>query len=791
MPELPDRPHSRDRTEQSRTAASYALIALLPAIACFLGGGTQKWEEGVVFVLLGAYLLVRPPRFSLGLTTNCVLIAFVISAALTFLPVGWFHLPSWRTAVIEDLTIKLPGTVSPQPWITASAFVSLLGGVCWLYLVSTLDLELRAVRVLLRLFVTSIVFLAAISMMFYWAHAAFPFWINQRGFGPFPNRNQTADLFGITSVVLLACGQDDVRRGRIRWVLWVIALGILIAAIILNFSRAGIGILVGGSALWIIAVALRQRSNATIALGVSFLLILASAILLLGGQTLARFQQWGTAGPGISTDFRWKIFRDTFRLIGDSPWCGIGLGNFDSVFGFFRRESVGELRSLHPESDWLWLWSEAGWLPVVLTIVGAALIMRRVLPLQEGTNQRFRLAALIAAAIFAVHGLVDVSGHRLGTAFAGLFLLGLAVYRPLGLPRSASVSVVFRFLGLLLILAGGSWVVATRARLPLAGTVGVGNAKQLSALANRGRNFNETILLTSRALDWAPLDWQLYFFRGLAEVAANKPGDALDDFRRARFLEPIAYELPLAEGNAWLSSQPVLAATAWRDALRKAGSHRSEVYASMLTSATLHSPEVRQILEEVGLGQPDLALAYLGRLSGEPFRRGVEEFLKRDPTLQVLSETAKLAFFDLWSERGDLNALAETVRRHPEWMSYAWLGMAKYDASKNDFRAAFDLTQRFGEAVALPRAASDAPVAELQKRYYANPDNYSVGYALYRAELQQGRIDDALNVARHFNERRGSPAYFHYLEAECWARKQNWERAWNAWLAYHNAPRSR
>jgi tetratricopeptide (TPR) repeat protein len=283
------------------------------------------------------------------------------------------------------------------------------------------------------------------------------------------------------------------------------------------------------------------------------------------------------------------------------------------------------------------------------------------------------------------------------------------------------------------------------------------------------------------------LDWQLYFYRGLAEVAVNKTPDALGDFRRARFLVPIAYELPVAEGNAWLSSQPILAATAWRDALRKAGPHRPEVFASMLTNATLRNPEVGHILQEVGLSQPDLALSYLGRLQGEPFRQGVDLLLKTDPKLDTLGETQKLAFFDLWSEHGDLNDLSLQIQRHPEWLNYAWLGMAKYKASKSDFHGAYDLTQRFGDAVALPRTSADASLEDLQKRYSTNPDNYGVGYALYLAQVRQGRIDDALNIARHFSERSNSPAYFHFLEARCWAAKQNWERAWTAWLAYRKA----
>src|SRR5438132_3054805 len=97
--------------------------------------------------------------------------------------------------------------------------------------------------------------------------------------------------------------------------------------------------------------------------------------------------------------------------------------------------------------------------------------------------------------------------------------------------------------------------------------------------------------------------------------------NAVDDFRRARFLEPIAYEVALAEGNAWLPYRPILAVTAWREALRRAGPLRPEVYASMLSDASLSSPEVSPFLEAIGLSEHDLALTYLDRLSDATFNR--------------------------------------------------------------------------------------------------------------------------------------------------------------------------
>jgi O-antigen ligase len=791
---MPDPVHSKSPSRRSRSltqTGSGAVAALLPVLACFLGGATQKWAEGIVVGLLGFFLLLRPPRLSLGLASNTVFVLFAGVGAIAFLPARWFFLPAWRSILVGDFGTSLPQTASAQPWISLTCLLSLIAGASWLYLVSTQELDLRAVRFQLRLFVTGIVLLAAISILFYMAHFSPSFWINVRGFGPFPNRNQTGDLLGITAIVLLACGQDDLRHSRKRWMLWLIGLGILITAIILNFSRAGVIILVGGSALWIAVVAFRVRSRARLALGVSFLLLLFSALLVLGGATVERFHILQSGDSSALADFRWKIFHDAFDLIRASPWCGVGLGNFEALFATFRRESITEMRVLHPESDWIWLWTELGWPAVLLAMVGAALLVRHVLPLKEGTNQRFRLAALVGAVCFAAHGLVDVSGHRVGTAYAGLFLLGAALHRPLSLKRSVIVPLIFRLVGVGLLISGISWTMAERKKTLLPGSVGVTVVKELSPVAIRGRNFAEAIALNTRALEWAPLDWQLYFARALAEVEAKQADAALDDFRRARFLEPNSWEVPLAEGTAWLATQPIYAATAWREALRRtqSESHRLGVYASMLEKAAIENPEVGRILEEIGVTRHDLVLAYLSRVSGDRFNQELQRFLKNDPDLHTLTEPEKLAIFTLWSERGDADELARQVEEHPDWMAAAWLGVAKSKAARNDFRTAYQLTQKYGEAVAMPRLNESGSLEELQNRYYASPDNYATGYALYRQQMQRGRVDDALLTARHFSERAKAPAYFHFLEAQAWAEKQNWERAWKAWLAYRDATR--
>jgi len=763
-------------------------IPLLPVLACFLGGATQKWSEGIVLALLGLLLLVNPPRFTLGPAVNAILAALIACTATAFLPARWFFQPAWRLVLTNDFDIALPATLSPQPWISLGCFISFLAGLSWLYYMSTVDLDLREVRSQLRTFTTWIVLLAALCLALRYAHTTLPFWHNERGFGPFPNRNQTANLFGLAAIVLLACGQDDIRHSRKRWIVWVFGLAVLVAAIILNFSRAGVLLLVVGSALWLAVFALRKSSAARIALGISVLLILLTVMLVFGGQTFERFNLRSGDMGGVASDLRWAIFRDALQLIRASPWCGIGLGNFDDIFAIFRDASLTASRTIHPESDWFWFWVEAGWPAILLTIAGFALLVWRVFPLQEGTNQRFRVAALIAAFLFVLHGIVDVAGHRVGTAFAAIFFLGLALRRPLELRRSFLVSLVFRFVGIVLLLFGIVWVFATRYDKSLPGGVGVENELTLASAANRGRNFDNTIGRANRAIEWAPVKWQPYFLRAIAKVGAkHPPADALADFRRARFLEPNVYEIPYEEGIVWLTTEPNLAITAWREALRRAGPQRSEVYGRMLALATQYNPRVYQSLEEFGMVHHDLALVFLEHAGGAPFMAALHRFLEHDPTLQTFSIDEKKKFFTYWAERGDAAAMVREIETHPEWMSHAWRGVAKYHAQQKDFRKAYEVSRRFEEPPALPAEAQGSSIDQLRQALHASPDNYGIGFQLYCEQMRAGKIDEALVTVRHFTEQLTCPRYFHFLEAEAWAAKEDWERAWKAWEKYQAA----
>src|SRR5207244_13422101 len=101
--------HERHNATPGR-GLSHAFIALLPVLACFLGGGTQKWGEGIVVVLLGLYLLANPPGFSLGLALNLVLLALFDSAVVAVLPARLFLYSSCLAFYFFFLSIYLPNS---------------------------------------------------------------------------------------------------------------------------------------------------------------------------------------------------------------------------------------------------------------------------------------------------------------------------------------------------------------------------------------------------------------------------------------------------------------------------------------------------------------------------------------------------------------------------------------------------------------------------------------------------------------------------------------------------------
>jgi len=568
-----------------------AAILVLGTIAW--GGGTTQEAQVVVLAGIGALLIFAPAPQGPPRAFAWIAAAWLVLASTAWWPDAWFSAGAWHSAVTEA-GINLPLTHSPQPTLSAEAFGWLFAGLAWTGWLSASAPGSSARRWTIRVLAGGIIVLAVVALVAWRMHWAVPGWLSERGFGPFPNRNHTGHVLALGGILALACAMNTGSRRPLVAVLWGLGAAVIVAGLVVNYSRGGLLLFFGAGALWAGLAAWQQRSWKIAALTGSALLAGGAVVLLAGGAVAERF----AGGADSQIAFRPRIWSDTLTMISAAPWCGHGLGNFTALFPFFRQASVIQQAIWHPESDWLWLAAENSWLGVLLAASAFAVLARAAFPLSTESHARLRMPALAAAVGAALHGLVDVPAHRPGSALLALLVLALARYDFTPRRPSTAGRWFWRAAGLL-ILGLACW-----------------RAGEKDALAN-ARGFikqarpTEAHAAADRALLRAPLDWQAYYVRALATAEEGHVFAALGDFRRARLLEPHYAGIPLEEGRFWASRVPQLALPAWSEALRRTAPPADrEIFSAMLNAAPA-TPAFQAALIEITNDRPALQIQWL------------------------------------------------------------------------------------------------------------------------------------------------------------------------------------
>jgi len=755
-------------------------LTFLILMAPFLGGSTRPWSEGVILAGLGLLIVLSPPVSFGSRALNAVLAGLLLLSAFAFLPASWFGQPAWRSELTGRLGIQLPSTLSPQPWITMDGVILLFAGVVWICWLQARSWNFEDQRRMFKLYAAGIAGFAGIALLIYFLHVRIPFWLTtERMFGPFPNRNQTANFFALGSILTVALVYEMAVAKKKAALAWILAFGVLGTALVVNYSRGGVVIFFAGVSIWIVILVMLSPSIKWISIGVSILLGMLAAFLIFGGETLSRFQDGGQL-----IGFRGLIFKDTLDLIRASPWCGIGLGNFEGLFAMFRSASMSESRVIHPESDWLWLWSEMGWPAVLLIIVAIGILAKRVFPFVRGTNRRLRAAALAAVLAAALHGTVDVSGHRLGSMLPALFIFGLALPPVKSWRRDRFAPAIFRLLGLLILATGLIWVWAATHDFPLPGTLAAEIEKQKVKRLMGEKEFSQAIPAATVALGWKPLDWQLYFARGTARAIAGDWVAATGDFRRARTLETSSTSTPWDEARIWISRQPELAVIAWRETLKRCKPDEAvQRYLLMLHYAS-NRPDLLAQMHQLASGNARLEAVWLQVAPAEEFNLDLDAILQLDPGLQSFPDAEQTRLFSLWTTKGDASGFVRKLEQNPGWQRNGWRFAAGYYAGQKDFQAACKLARRYIVPPILPKRVLSTKTSELQRRFLLDPSDFSTGYALYISQVNGGREDEALGTIGQIVVKPECPAYFHFLQAELLAKHNEWERSWKAFVAY-------
>lgn len=708
-----------------RTSSWAVLFVVLIALSGAFGGDAAGYGEFVPVIGIGVLLLVFPLRAIPG---NLVLIGIaglLLCGLIGFLPVRWTSEPEWHLAIRRAIP-GLASTVTLQPLHSLIRFGVMLSAILFAVWVFQWRLIKRARC--FQVLCGGIALLATIALAAHFYSFSVPGWHPSQGFGPFPNRNQTATLMALGAMLALGLCASSFRRRDWLWIVWFLAFTACLAALLFTNSRAPLCLLVAGGYLLLFK---RQKSplkGFAVASGVT--LLVCAALLLFGGNVARRLPELVTNGPG----FRAKIYQDAFRLIWASSATGTGVGNFEAIFPRFRDASLNDERVIHPESDWLWMVSEMGWLSLLFCGVGIGGLLIRDIPSSTRREKELRLTGLIALAAFLANSLIDVPGHRLGTILPILMLSSLCTRPGLCGEGATLLPWASRLFGIGLVAFGVVLVREINLKARTQRAVAEGNWARVEEAA-------------SESLVRQPLSWSLYMMRGYADLHQSRWLRAIDDFHRARFLEPKLAIVPLSEGKAWVGVNRALALGAWKEALRRSQpSEIRDLYGQMLdassSDAQLHLATIR-----LADSRPLLAVLTL-----DPRCLDAE-------TLQLLeSERSKLSADEILA-----------VTRAEAWKA----------AAEKDFEKAYELGRRAMRRVPFPVRNAESE-EQCRAALIRDPRDFTAAFNLCSILEAKERWQDARQILELIFREHDCPDYFLVMKAEILASQQEWSEAWTA-----------
>lgn len=773
-------------------------VTLLVLAVCFLGGGRSVLARALAMGLIGAVILLAPPTFRAPKSLLLTFLAVLLAPLLAYLPAHSLELDSsWRLGLKENWGISLPSSATAQPWVTFEAWLFHATGCIWVLWGLSRGTTEEDRRRLLRVLASGAVTLSVLTLLQERGMVHIPFWQFHRDvgntYGPLVNRNHTSSLFAIGSVLCAACALDAYRRRSRQWIPFLLGIVPLFLAIIANTSRAGLLLFFSGLTVWLSTAAMRKGLFKKAAIIATIVAAGFALMSITGSKVFERLFEPADAGQvPWARDGRVGIYADSILMSSRSPWAGVGLGNFAERYPLTSTLKNSFARFAHPESDFIWLLTEGGALTLAPVLVGIILIFRRTGPWfssrssrsSDRQDRRLRNALAIGAGLGLLHGVVDVPLHGMALMITVGLLAGVCVRQSrVAEQPGLAHALAFRLGGAALIAASVPMflIAGGRAALPGASSAALLSKRSLE-LSSLGRDADALESL-NKAIEMKPLDWSLYFLRAQLHLRLNRSySAALEDFGRARTLEPHYAKPFFEEGRIWLEYEPRLAVPAWREFLARNPVNKPDHYRAML----MDTARIRGMHEQLRTlaTSADLQLVYLQQTT-EDFKTTLEDMLASSSILEGLDPDARTRFFRLWQERGDRDALRAFLDKGVPYHVDGWQVLAEERARAGEFRSAYELAVRFIPMPTSPTTAGIENIAQLEKNFLFNQTDPRRGVDLYFAQKAKGQLNEALGTLEKISALPNAPAYLRYEMASIHALKQDHRTAWELLHAYY------
>lgn len=255
--------------------------------------------------------------------------------------------------------------------------------------------------------------------------------------GLFANRNHFADLLGmLLPFALLFAAQAQSCRQRALATAWYALTVILMLAVALSFSRAGIAV----AMLAVAASLVFLRPEAGRSRHVMPLLALGIAALGIASYAWDGILNRITQDP--LTDLRWQYLHYGREALAALWPLGSGFGTFRDVYAPFEPVSaMTSVHALHAHNDLLEVLVEGG-APGLVVMGGFFLLLgrsfskfRNSLQNERMNARRLHIACTVSCAVPLLHSLVDYPLRTLAIAVPFGLALSVALMAEPGAPR--------------------------------------------------------------------------------------------------------------------------------------------------------------------------------------------------------------------------------------------------------------------------------------------------------------------------------------------------------------------
>lgn len=757
----------------------WVLIATL-LLTVALAGGRPLWAQGIAALGIGLLWLVWPPAKRPAPPVTWMLVILAVAPLAAFLPAVWFGLPDWRAGLAAVTAIASSPFVTPQPWFTFHIWLLWVTGVALAAWCASQTWDHYNRDTLARMFTGGMAALAAYAIYAQMSGHQPALWQSSHGFGPFPNRNQWGSLLGLSGIMSLALVHQSVRHMHKRGVIfWALALAIFTWSVVQNGSRGGLVVLVsGGFAYWMF-FGLARKEYRYAAIAVSFFFVSFSLFSFGGGALLERFVALGQLGEeGFAKDARVQFYRMTRNLVGDAPVTGFGLGNFEYVFPFYLDyEPLFDRRPVHPESSWLWLSSEGGMLLVLVVAVAIFMLLLFGFMARRSRATTIRSAGLACALVMVINAFFEVSGHRLGTLFPGIFLASLclpAASERLTRPVSA---ILLRALGAALVLVGAVWIGSGFDRLLWPAAQGTIVLREDAGREHASGNISGAIDLLRRAAHLQPLNHEIHWPLAAYLLEEKRTDEAWNEFRAANAVLPYLSWMIDTEGYFWIPTDPARAVYAWTQAMRRTQpGRRAAMYATYLRQAK-DNAALKALLLKLYPDDPEFEFTRIRAAEGDGVKR-LPRLLEKTNNLAETPDHMIEPVLRYMLQHNQTELLDRIAAENMRIRRLGWRVLADRASRENRLAEALELHFQHGPRPALPAPISRSDLRSVERAAALAPMDIATAIAYYQGLEAARRRDDAFWQLRRIMEFPNAPAYVWYLAARTAHERGEDAEAW-------------